>query len=189
MKHRFLILPVAFLFWCTGCGVRKKMPVVHLQQTKKKQMYDHQTNSKQGLINRSLQEPVRSAFIKKKKELKDEILVSCQKKRSMQECIREIEARIGDLPVPLMVQALSVSDGCQGQHLIVYKTELPINELKNFYDKEMELLGWSKRDSFEYEEFLFSFKRQNQSCIVSIRPSQPSWWNKQPIRLYLYLQS
>ncbi len=191
MKHSFLILPVAFLFCCSGCGVRKKSPTSKSQQPQKKQNFD-QNNKSSLLIKRSSQRVVHASSAKNKKE---EMPVVAQEEQrhvfknySVKQQIMEIEARLGDLPLPLMAKGISASDDGHGRYLIVSKTELSLADLVHFYTQEMERLGWVKIAAFEYEELLFSFKRQGQSCIVSMRPQKQSWWSKKSIVLYVYLQ-
>jgi len=57
-----------------------------------------------------------------------------------------------------------------------------------FYEIEMGRLGWAKSASFAQGELLFLFKKEKQSCIISIRPSKPSWLGKKATQLYVYLQ-
>ena len=192
MKHRFLILPVAFLFCCTGCGVRKKSPVTKSQQPQKKQIFDQ--NSKNAvLIKRSSQPVAHASSAKNKKEEMSVVVQEEQrhsfKNYSVKERIMEIEARLGDLPLPLMAKGISASDDGHGRYLIVCKTELSLVDLIDFYTQEMERLGWVKIAAFEHEELLVSFKRQRQSCIVSMRPAKQSWWSKIQTLLYVYLQA
>ena len=192
MKHRFLILPVAFLFCCTGCGGRKKSLTDKSQQSQKKQIFDQ--NTKNGLlIKRSSQSVVHDSCAKNKKEetpvVAQEEQRHVSKNYSVKERIIEIEARLGDLPLPLMAKKISASDDGRGRYLIVSKTELSLADLTHFYTQEMERLGWVKIAAFEHEELLFSFKRQRQSCIVSMRPSKQSWWGKKSTMLYVYLQA
>ncbi len=191
MKHRFLILPVAFLFCCTGCGVRKKMPTIESQHSPKKQIFDQNTKS-DVLIKRSSLNVAHDSSYKNKKE--ERVVVTQEehgrapKKHSVKERIVEIEARLGDVPTPLMVKAVSASDGGRGRYVMIYKTALPLADITYFYEQEMEKLGWAKVSAFEHEELLFSFKKQKQSCIVSVRPAKQSWWSKKPTLLYIYLQ-
>ncbi len=192
MKHRFLILPVAFLFCCTGCGVRKKSPVTKSQQSGKNQIFD-QNNKSDLLIKRSSQSVVRDSSAKNKKGKMPIVAQDEQrhvsKNYSVQERMIEIEARLGDLPLPLMAKGISASDDGQGRYVIVSKTELSLANLTQFYAQEMERLGWIKVAAFEHKELLFSFKRQRQSCIVSMRPSRQSWWGKKSTLLHVYLQA
>ena len=197
MKHRFLILPVAFLFCCTGCGVRKKSPASKSQQSAQ-QLSAAQKKTLQGcasdlLIKRSAHMVAQLSSAKNKEE-EAFIPVKIQqphasKKYSVKERVLEIEARLGDLPLPLMAKGISASDDGNGGYLIVYKTDLSLADLAHFYGQEMERLGWMKEAAFEHKELLFSYKKQRQSCIVSVRPSKQSWWSKKSTLLHVYLQA
>lgn len=188
MKHRFLILPVAFLFCCTGCGTHKKK-----QKNKYVQKHENVTRDTYPLIKRSSQSVVQASYARNKKEensYSDPVHVNrTPKKYAVKDRIAEIEARLGDLPVPLMVQGVNALDEGQGRYLIIYKTTLSLDDLAQFYGQEMERLGWQKVTSFECGELLFSFKKQKRSCIISVRPSKHSWWSKKPTLLYVYLQA
>ncbi len=189
MKHRFLILLVAFLFCCTGCSAHKKVLRIKNQYI---QSHAKVASAAHPLIKRSSQSIVQASCIKNKNEedscISDVQVNRVPKKYVVKDRIAEIEARLGDLPVPLMVQGVSVSDEGQGRYFIVYKTALSLDELTQFYGQEMERLGWQKVTSFEHAELLFSFKKQKRSCVISVRPSKRSWWNKKPTLLYVYLQ-
>ena len=192
MKHRFLILPVAFLFCCTGCGVRKKMPITKSQYFQKKQISDQKSKG-DLLIKRSSQSVVQDSSCKNKTEETPLIALVEQehasKKYSVKERIAEIEARLGDVPIPLMAKGVSAVDDRKGRYVIVYTTALSLVDITSFYTQEMERLGWTKVAAFEYEELLFSFKKQKQSCIVSVRPGKKPWWSKKLTMLYVYLQA
>lgn len=192
MKHCFLILSVAFLFCCTGCGVHKKLPASKSKQSQKKQAFDHNIQSSL-LIKRSSQSVVHDSCAKNKKGempvVDQEEQGHVSKNYSVKERIVEIEARLGDLPVPLMVKAVTASDDGKGRYLIVYKTDISLVDLIHFYEQEMEKLGWLKVSAFVGEELLFLFKKQKQSCIVSVRPQKQSWWSKKLTMLHLYLQA
>jgi len=182
MKRCFLIFPVAFLFCCSGCGVQK---------SQKKQIFN-QNHKSSLLIKRSSLSLVRDSSVKNKKEkmpiVAQEEQKHVSKKYSVKQRIMEIEARLGDLPLPLMVKNISVFDDGRGCYVIVSKTGLLLTEIIHFYTQEMQQLGWTTIASFQQEELLFSFKKQKQSCIVSIRPPKQSWWSKKPTMLHLYLQ-
>jgi hypothetical protein len=193
MKQKFLILSVAFLFCGAGCGVRKKSPILANQVSQKKQISDQQSKS-DLLIKRSSERVVRdSSYKNKKEETLTEAPVEQQaqpsKKYSVKERIVEIEARLGDMPLPFMAKKVFASDDGDGRYFIISKTDFPLADIIHFYAQEMERLGWVKVFAFEHTELLFSFKKQKQSCIVSVRPGKQSWWSKKSTLLYVYLQA
>ena len=183
MKHSFLILSVAFLFCGTGCGVRK---------FQKKEIFDQNTKNN-SLITPSSASIARDSSCKNRKEEASFVTqveqVNLSKKYSVKERIIEIEARLGDLPLPFMAKGISASDDGHGCYFIIAKTNLSVVDIIHFYNQEMQQLGWMKIAAFKYEELLFSFKKQKQSCIVSVRPGKQSWWSKKPTLLYVYLQA
>lgn len=183
MKQRFLIFLVAFLFCCAGCGKQKKK-VKPLQQ-------------KPGntLITRSSDKVVQASRLKNKEEevgtlslFATTALVSYSS--GVKERIAEIEARLGDVLVPLMVKGVEAYEEGKGRYVMIYETSLALPELSHFYNSEMERLGWGEKVAFSLpQELLFSFKKYKQSCIVSVRSFKKSWWGTKPAKLYVYLQT
>ncbi len=178
MEQRFLVFTVAFLFVLTGCGRKKKEPIqkkvliINAGQISKKQLIAHSFNQDTHKKKKPAHRPVDSSSFSE----------------SLKERVQSLEARLADIPTPVMAQTVSVSDDAHGCYTLVYETTLSFADLKKFYLQEMGCAGWHKGACFEGEEFLCSFKKNNSSCIISLRPSYKHWGMTYPATIYLYVQ-
>jgi len=178
MERRFLVFTVAFLFALTGCGLKKK----ELGQKKILVINAHQISKKQ-LISRSFKQDS-----EKKAKPTHRPVDTSPLSEPLKERVQSVEARLSDIPTPIMAKALSASDDAHGCYTLVYETAFPFADLKKFYLHEMECAGWHKGACFEGEEFLSSFKKQSSSCIISLRPGTKRWGITYPATIHLYVQ-
>lgn len=109
------------------------------------------------------------------------------KKLSAKEQIRQLEARLVDVPVPVSVTPHAVSFGDRGAKLISYTSILPVQDIKKFYIQEMERFGWKQEYYFEGNELLLSFKKPDRFCSVSVRPTRKNWNTSKNVRLHLFV--
>lgn len=87
-----------------------------------------------------------------------------------------LEAKLIDIPLPFglePIECFTCIDNKNNKVIIGYYAKFDSQqELKMFYKKEMECLGWQERNCFEGKELLLIFDRPGKMCIVSIRPEK-----------------
>lgn len=183
MKHCFLSFTVAFLFVLAGCGSKKKT------FSKKVVVMSSGQNSRHDLITRTTSVKLQKAEKKaSKKQAQVQDRIAQAESQGFKEQIRLVEVRLADIPSPVLVQAVAAHVDPQGCYSLVYESPLSFSELVAFYKTEMEQAGWHKGAFFEHEEFLCSFKKDQSSCIISVRPSQKKWGVSSPATIHIYAQ-
>lgn len=101
---------------------------------------------------------------------------------------KSCEARLTDIPVPLIAQSISASSDQEGSGmLLVYKTSLTSSELVSFYQKEMERYGWVKKYFFNGEEIVLSFEKPSRFCCITVRPAKKIWIKSKQIIFSLFM--
>lgn len=97
-----------------------------------------------------------------------------QKKLSILETARTQEARLIDVPLPLDVKPIGdffEQEESLGQALALgYKTDMPAEQLVDFYAREMERYGWQCFSELHGAEHFASFVKPDRYCSVSVRP-------------------
>ena len=109
------------------------------------------------------------------------------KKLSAKEQVRQIEARLVDIPIPVSVKPVSVSLGDRGCKLLSYTSTMSVKEIKRFYIQEMERFGWRQEYYFEGQELLLSFKKPDRFCSISVRPTRKNWDTSKNVLLNLFV--
>ena len=183
MKHRFLTFLVAFLFCLTGCA-RKKKTV-----SKKIVTLTTQAPDAPDLISPSQDHKKLQKYYKKKlreQQRRDDVLQDPYKNE--QEQIRFVEARLADIPTPLLAQAVSAQVGVKGCYTLVYGCSLSFNQVIDFYTKEMAQAGWCSGPCFAGKEWVALFTKQNSTCIVSVRSGSKKWLDTGVTMVYMYVQ-
>jgi hypothetical protein len=89
------------------------------------------------------------------------------------EIVREQEARLSDIPIPLEANPLPyvIDDSLTTEHMMLgYDCSLDHDAVINFYDQEMERNGWQKTAEYKGFETLLNFSKPQRFCSISIRP-------------------
>jgi len=89
--------------------------------------------------------------------------------------IREQEARLMDIPLPLDGEALPAyflenKDSFPTTSL-AYQSSVPRADLLVFYKEEMERFGWKKKSESDLLEVFLYFEKPERFCAISLRPS------------------
>ena len=188
LKLCSIMLPVALLFCCTGCVSKKVSKGIQKNSSPSTGVYDQRT-SRASLIMATAQKVVREG---QKSEGGDQKAVLSSKKKSRKKThvtqrLAQVEARLGEVPVPLMARAIDATENGKGGYQIVYETQLSRKDLSMFYCQEMLRLGWGLVTMIEAEESFYSFRKNGQMCTVLVRPVG-GWWRTKRHQLHLYVQ-
>lgn len=102
--------------------------------------------------------------------------------------IREREAKLTDIPLPLGVTPLPelYADRSEQGIMLGYNTAQPISEVATFYEQEMEREGWRQSVKCQGGEQLICFEKPHRFCAVSIRPGLKKFWGSPSTVLVLY---
>jgi hypothetical protein len=96
------------------------------------------------------------------------------------------EARLTDIPIPLLVESQSASCSKNGAGMcLVYKTSMSDLDLISFYKKEMERFGWVQNLLFEGSEVLMVFRKPSRFCSLSLRPTKKTFFKSKQIMLHV----
>lgn len=109
---------------------------------------------------------VKSAVIEKTDSVKKKKILS------FAEDVRLQEAKLSD--IPMLFNAVPLPDyynDLDGNIMLGYQSNSSREYVIDFYDKEMERLGWHKIAFFHGHESLFYFEKPKRLCIISIRSS------------------
>jgi len=97
-----------------------------------------------------------------------------QKKLALRESVRQREARLADIPIPLNVEPITdffEDDTSLSQHSSLgYSANMSPEQAYDFFKSEMERHGWRCMSSVSGTEKLFYFVKPDKFCSVSIRP-------------------
>lgn len=93
-------------------------------------------------------------------------LASCIKDHSKTVDVQECEARLTDIAVPLEGKPIKK---LLGHQTFVYSIKKDIDQLRAFYEQEMERLGWNLIGSDNHHETLLIFDKPHRICSISIR--------------------
>lgn len=87
--------------------------------------------------------------------------------------VRRLEARSIDLAIPMGVTPLEKYINCteDGDFCLAYASDMSLSDLSDFFQKEMERLGWQKKAQYEHHEQLIVYEKPGKIVIVSLRPS------------------
>lgn len=94
---------------------------------------------------------------------------------SIPEQIRELEARVTDVTIPVVAKANKVSKDDRGNIVLTYLIPMLKDELVEFYVQEMERYGWHQEQHIDGHEVLLQFKKPSTVCTISLRPTRKSW--------------
>ncbi len=160
-----------------GCGKKQK----NYSENKKKPLI-----AKSFIQSQQRKPQLSEMVIRKKSGKKNEQKAFFNEKSK--EKIQQIEARLSDVPVPLLAKLLSVSDDQKGCYCLFYEITMEFSELISFYTSEMTSMGWKEGVIFLNEEYLASFKKDHHSCVLLLRPGLVRWGKKKPATIRLYIQ-
>lgn len=94
-------------------------------------------------------------------------------KRQSSAGIHVQEAKLVDIPIPLSSQLATDSFEPVDASVSVLSyndKKLTSEQIKTFFQQEMERLGWLAKESYESDrESVFRFKKPSRSCILSIK--------------------
>jgi len=108
-------------------------------------------------------------FFSKKKKLsrKRRAAVVAQQSKSQ-------EARLVDIPIPLQAKPLEdffdLKQEASSTVTLGYKTDMSVQDLATFYQREMDRHGWRCLSDLSGKETLTSFVKPARVCSISIRP-------------------
>jgi len=87
--------------------------------------------------------------------------------------VRRLEARSVDLAIPLGATPLEQYIDCteDGDFCLAYASDMSLSELGDFFQKEMERLGWQKKAQYKQCEQLLIYEKPTKIVIISLRPS------------------
>jgi len=89
--------------------------------------------------------------------------------------IREQEARLMDIPLPLDAEPLPVyfleNKDVVSTTSLAYKSMVLREDLLTFYQEEMERCGWQKKAESDLLEVFLYFEKPERFCSISLRPS------------------
>jgi len=86
----------------------------------------------------------------------------------------ENEARLIDVPIP--IDSTFVADKAKKGSIdskccmLFYSTKKSLQEVKVFYEKEMERFGWRVSAECSDRESTLLFEKPSKVCVVSVRP-------------------
>lgn len=88
---------------------------------------------------------------------------------------KHLEAKLYDIPVLLnaqLIQNINNTACVDETSIISYEAEMPYESIADYYQEEMERLGWWQTAAFKGSEVLLNFEKPNKYCSISIRPSK-----------------
>jgi len=176
VKSVFYVITFIFIFFFTGCCFKKK------SSQKTPTIINQGALSKKDFIIRSFKE----SSSKEQEEKLSKIRSS--QPESRQDTIQWVEGQLSDIPSLLLSKPIDASRDAYGRCSIVYQTSQSPDEIKQFYLKEMERTGWKKEAQFEAPDFLYSFKKDTDVCIVSIRHHAHYWGVLYSTTIHVYVQ-
>jgi|GEM_PF-3573929 len=198
MKIHSAVFLIALLFGVSGCAKRKqeKKGVPLTAPVRSTCIYD-QPHQKSSLIIPATPKLVRKTALEPDADYSSVVVNKKRKKNGKHASSHshsaqyqsEIEARLGDVPLPVMVTLKGAQDNAMGGYALTYETSMTPSELLTFYRQEMMKAGWLLAACFESHELLLSFKKQRQTCTIFVRPVARSWWGPQLYSLGMYLQA
>jgi hypothetical protein len=107
------------------------------------------------------------------KEEQEYLLNTLQRKQHATYSVRQEEAKLFDVPIPLEVRPLERYIGsdaaCPISTFLAYALDIPMLELHSFYTTQMERFGWRKSAEFIGPELVLVFEKPHRSCMIAIR--------------------
>lgn len=176
VKSLFCVTTFIFIFFFTGCGFKKK------SSQKTPAIINQGGLSKKDFIIRSFKD----SSLKKEEEKIPKVQSS--EPELTQDTIEWVEGQLSDIPSLLLSKPIDASRDAYGRCSIVYETSQSSEEIKKFYLKEMERTGWKKEAQFEGPDFLYSFKKDTDVCIISIRHHAHYWGVLYSTTIHVYVQ-
>lgn len=88
------------------------------------------------------------------------------------------EARLSDISIPIGVtlQGVPLQEDVRGALVVSYMTGLSHQVVSDFYQQDMERLGWRRVARFVIEdELLMIYEKPHKVAVVSMRPSDKSF--------------
>jgi hypothetical protein len=85
------------------------------------------------------------------------------------------EARLSDIPVLMdakCVENKGILVAKSGQNIVQCTSKLPIAEVVDFYEQEMERMGWQQLSAFSGKETVLAFEKPFSVAIIMIRESK-----------------
>lgn len=78
------------------------------------------------------------------------------------------EAKLTDIPVILGATRLQDGDvtALAGQVVLQFETRLDVREVVNFYEQEMERLGWQQPAAFSGREYFLMFEKPSSVALI-----------------------
>ncbi len=89
--------------------------------------------------------------------------------------MRQQEAKLSDIPIPIFSEPISkhcIKPDTPDAIILGYHCTLSINELKDFFNQEMERFGWRYGSQFEGHELLLNYEKPDRVCMISLRPKR-----------------
>ncbi len=92
--------------------------------------------------------------------------------------IRQQEARLIDIPIPIHADSLGfheqrLTDGNSNSLVLAYRVHLKQRDIRNFFEIEMERLGWNMIANVQDVESLQVFVKPTKVCAISLRDYYP----------------
>ncbi len=83
----------------------------------------------------------------------------------------QFEAKYPFIPFPLCIENTRVERPSSGDQQFVasFQTSFSINDVRDFYLQQMELLGWAKTEQFDTDEALVRFERPSAALTMVVR--------------------
>jgi hypothetical protein len=109
------------------------------------------------------------------KEEQEYLLNTLQRKQHATYSVRQEEAKLFDVPIPLEVRPLERyigSDAAFPNTFLAYALDTSMLELHSFYITQMERFGWRKVAEFVGPEVMLVFEKPHRSCMIAIRSVQ-----------------
>ncbi len=82
------------------------------------------------------------------------------------------EARLSDIPVLLGAQRIENKNNVtvqSGQKALLFSSNLSQDEVRNFYEQEMERMGWRQVGWFTGKEDFLMFEKPHNNALVVLR--------------------
>lgn len=103
----------------------------------------------------------------------EEEFQSSKDKINNAELIRQKEAKLSDIPIPIssepLIEYFKFKNSSKGEIVLGYSSSMDIDSVVDFYNQEMEFLGWESGSFFNGIEKLMLFKKPSRLCSISIR--------------------
>ncbi len=89
--------------------------------------------------------------------------------------VRQFEAKLSDIPAPLDALPVpeyfsSESRANDSSYVIGYRTAMTCDHIVDYFNKEMERLGWRQTYFIKAYESILHFEKPSRWCSVSFRP-------------------